>query len=112
MRIRDWYFTKCIRMSARSAYTYLSVLCHLDDSEHDIEDAKAAVTELSRVDIWLKVYALPFVLRATGRETATQALHDAAEEYLTDMGGNLAPKFQAPCQHLLEALRVNDVSVM
>lgn len=105
MRLCDWYFTRCVRASSRSSYTYLSVLSAIDGAEHDIDSAAIAIAELRRVDVWMKGYALPAVLRASRMASATQALHDATQEYFVDVAGHLPAELQPSAISLAGALR-------
>jgi len=79
--IVDWYFTRCIGANPKQAMTFLRILECFDSSDGDVRTA--AIEQLTRVDDWMQLYALPRVL-AVAVDIPSQAALDAYYASVTE----------------------------
>lgn len=61
--LNDWYFCCCIKASPLRTKNFLLTLNLLDTHDVDAMGVAAGIAELSRMDIWMRIYALPRVLK-------------------------------------------------
>ena len=78
--LSDWYFCYCIGSNPDQTRTFLSILNVFEspDSDHVLLDL--GCSELSRSDIWMQIYALPYVLNSLLRSDLSNKFHENVKQ--------------------------------
>ncbi|MFT5698652.1 MAG: hypothetical protein ACI8ZB_001507 [Desulforhopalus sp.] len=82
--LSDWYFCCCIKSSPLRTKNFLLTLNLLDIHGVESPGIAAAIAELSRMDIWMRIYALPRVLKIHRSEEILPILTSKAIHFYFD----------------------------
>ncbi len=82
-----WYFCCCIGISDEKTNVFLSILDTLQDQDDVVDDELIflAYTQLRRTEIWMQIYAVPYVLHSLHQDRLSKGSGIMAEQYLNDL---------------------------
>ena len=109
--LADWYFCCCIKASPLRTQYFLLTLDILDTHESDELGVSAAISELCRMDIWMRIYALPRVLKiiSSGKalpnitKNTIQVYFSTLQQHVPDSMNNIINKLFSMLLHGMES---------
>lgn len=96
--LAKWYFCCCIKASPSATSAFLSILETLESSQSDSQTLYLAYAELQYADLWMQIYALPFVLRSLKNQQLPECRHaSVVKPYLENL-------IESPTSHTGQAV--------
>lgn len=99
--VSDWYFCRCIKTSSRNAHIFLSILEFLDTRTFQSQKLLIAYEELTRLEAWMMIYALPRVLHSLHRMDLPEGYEPKVKHYFDQLTGLLPGTQRKPFKKLL-----------
>lgn len=106
----EWYFCCCVDATPGNANTFLCTLETFDSPESNDRLLYMAFDELKRMDVWMRIYALPRVLVwRRGREVPAN-LYRQVGRYLEGLQASIPVDYHRSFAHLIDLLAAPDAT--